>query len=195
MVRHLGWLIVGLGTALILVACQLAPPQTPTPTVLLEQGGATMAFQLTSSAFGHGQPIPPQYTCRGKDISPPLSWSDPPAGTQSFALICDDPDAPAGDWVHWLIYNLPATTRSLPEGVPTDGQLPDGSRQGLNGWQQTGYRGPCPPSGTHRYFFKLYALDTTLNLPPRATKQQLLDAMKGHVLAQAELMGTFSKSP
>jgi len=152
-----------------------------------------MAFQLSSSAFAQGQPIPPQYTCRGKDVSPPLNWSDAPAGTQSFALICDDPDAPAGDWVHWLIYNLPAATHSLPEGVPTDGQLPDGSRQGLNGWGQTGYRGPCPPSGTHRYFFKLYALDTVLNLPPGATKQQLLKAMEGHILARTELMGTFRK--
>lgn len=195
MVGRLGLWIAALATPLILVACQLAPLQAPTPTVTPGQGGETMAFQLTSSAFAHGQPIPAQYTCRGKDVSPPLNWSDPPAGTQSFALICDDPDAPAGDWVHWLIYNLPATARSLPEGVPTSGQLADGSRQGLNGWRQTGYRGPCPPSGTHRYFFKLYALDTILDLPPGATKQQLLEAMKGHVLVQAELMGTFRKAP
>lgn len=152
-----------------------------------------MALQITSPAFAAGQPIPVQYTCRGQDISPPLVWSDPPPGTHAFALICDDPDAPAGDWVHWLIYNIPATARSLPEGLSADGQLADGSRQGLNGWRTTGYRGPCPPSGTHRYFFKLYALDAPLSLPPAADKAQLLRAMQGHILAQAELMGTFSK--
>ena len=152
-----------------------------------------MAFQLTSSAFAAGQPIPAQYTCRGKDISPPLSWGEPPKGTQSLALICDDPDAPGGVWVHWIIYNLPGSTRALLEGLPTDGQLPDASRQGLNGWRQTGYRGPCPPSGTHRYFFRLYALDAPLNLPAGADKQQLTTAMEGHILLQAELMGTFKK--
>ena len=152
-----------------------------------------MPFQLSSSAFAAGQPIPGQYTCRGKDISPPLSWGEPPKGTQSFALTCDDPDAPGGVWVHWTIYNLPGNTRALLEGLPTDGQLPDGSRQGLNGWRQTGYRGPCPPSGTHRYFFRLYALDAPLNLPAGADKQQLTKAMEGHILLQAELRGTFKK--
>ncbi len=152
-----------------------------------------MVFQLTSTAFGAGQTIPTQHTCRGKDLSPPLSWTEPPKGAQSFALTCRDPDAPAGDWVHWIIYDLPADTRTLPEGLPTDGQLADGSRQGMNGWRQTGYRGPCPPSGTHRYVFKLLALDTQLSLPAGADKEQLLKAMEGHVLGEAELVGTFSK--
>jgi len=153
-----------------------------------------MAFQLNSTAFGAGQPIPARYTCAGQDISPPLSWSDPPQGARSLALIVDDPDAPAGTWVHWVIYNLPATSRALYEDVsPKQTELPDGSRQGRNSGQRTGYMGPCPPSGTHRYFFKLYALDTALNLPAGATKDQLLKAAQGHILAQAELMGTYAK--
>jgi len=153
-----------------------------------------MAFQLTSSAFGAGQAIPAKYTCTGQDVSPPLSWTDPPPGTQSLALIMDDPDAPAGVWVHWVIYNLPVTSRGLPEAVPArQPELPDGSRQGVNSWNRSGYGGPCPPSGTHRYVFKLYALDTVLSLPAVASKAQLLNAMQGHILAQAELMGTYAK--
>lgn len=148
---------------------------------------------LTSSAFTHGAMIPKDYTCDGKDISPPLSWSDPPEKTQSFALIMDDPDAPMGTWVHWVIYNIPATARGLPEGVPKDADLPDGSRQGRNSWRRIGYGGPCPPSGTHRYFFKLYALDTVLTLASGATKDELLKAMEGHILAQAEFMGRYSR--
>jgi Raf kinase inhibitor-like YbhB/YbcL family protein len=159
----------------------------------MAKGDQAMSFQLTSSAFAVGQPIPAQYTCRGKDISPPLNWSAPPTATKSLALACDDPDAPAGDWVHWIIFNLPADARSLSEGMPTDAQLPDGSRQGVNGWRKTGYRGPCPPSGTHRYFFKLYALDAQLSLAAGTDKQQLLKVMQGHILAQAELMGTVRK--
>jgi len=187
-----GWWLIGL---LLMVAngCSPAPTQETLPLSTTEKGESAMAFQITSPAFAAGQPIPTEYTCRGKDISPPLEWSDPPPGTHAFALICDDPDAPAGDWVHWLIYNIPATARRLPAGVSADSQLADGSRQGLNGWRTTGYRGPCPPSGTHRYFFKLYALDAPLSLPPAADKAQLLRAMQGHIVAQAELMGTFSK--
>jgi Raf kinase inhibitor-like YbhB/YbcL family protein len=150
-------------------------------------------MMLTSSAFTHGSMIPKQYTCDGKDISPPLSWSDPPEKTQSFALIMDDPDAPLGTWVHWVIYNLPATARGLGEGVPPDADLPDGSRQGRNSWRRIGYGGPCPPSGTHRYFFKLYALDTVLPLASGATKEELLKAMEGHIVAQAELMGRYAR--
>jgi len=151
-----------------------------------------MPFTLTSSAFTHGQPIPVQYSCKGRDISPALAWSDPPANTQSFALIMDDPDAPMGTWVHWVIYNIPGSARGLPEAVPTDAKLADGSVQGTTSARSTGYHGPCPPSGTHRYFFKLYALDVMLSLPD-ADKEKLLKAMEGHILAQAELMGTFSK--
>ncbi len=148
---------------------------------------------LTSTAFTHGAMIPKRYTCDDQDISPPLSWSEPPEKTQSFALIMDDPDAPMGTWVHWVIYNIPVTARALPEGVPADGDLPDGSRQGRNSWRKIGYGGPCPPSGTHRYFFKLYALDTVLALAAGATKDELLKAMEGHILAQAELMGRYTR--
>lgn len=152
-----------------------------------------MAWMLTSSAFAQGAMIPKEYTCDGKDISPPLSWGDPPEGTQSFALIMDDPDAPMGTWVHWVIYNIPATARALPEGVPPDADLSDGSRHGRNSWRRLGYGGPCPPSGTHRYFFKLYALNTVLPLASGATKEELLKAMEGHILTPAELMGRYSR--
>lgn len=152
-----------------------------------------MPFELTSTAFAHGEAIPRQYSCDGEDISPPLSWGDPPEGTQSLALIMDDPDAPAGVWVHWVLYNLPAGSGGLPEAVPTDAQLADGSRQGKSSWGRMGYGGPCPPSGTHRYFFRLYALDTALDLAAGASKEQLLQAMEGHVLAQAELMGLYAR--
>lgn len=152
-----------------------------------------MAFELTSTAFAQGDPIPAKYTCDGQDISPPLGWSDPPEGTRSFALINDDPDAPVGTWDHWVLYNLPSEARSLPEAVSSDAELPDGSRNGQNSWRRLGYGGPCPPSGTHRYFFKLYALDTALGLDPGAGKQQVLTAMEGHILGQAELMGVYSR--
>jgi Raf kinase inhibitor-like YbhB/YbcL family protein len=148
-----------------------------------------MTFELTSSAFAQGEAIPVKYTCDGEDISPPLRWSDPPASTQSFALIADDPDAPVGTWVHWVLFNLPAETRELPEQATP----PGGSQGGKNSWKRTGYGGPCPPGGTHRYFFKLYALDTMLDLAAGATKEQLLKAMEDHILGQAEVMGTYSR--
>ena len=152
-----------------------------------------MSFELTSTAFKQGQPIPTAYTCRGRDISPPLTWGNPPAGTQGFALIMDDPDAPAGIWVHWVIYNIPAAARGLTEALAADACLPDGSLQGENSWGKLGYGGPCPPSGTHRYFFKLFALDTILSLPSGASKAKLLQSMEGHVLGQIVLMGTYCK--
>jgi len=151
------------------------------------------AFQLTSPAFQPGESIDSKYTCDGQDISPPLSWTAPPAGTKSLALIMDDPDAPMGTWVHWVIYNIPAGESSLPEAVPADQELPNGARQGLNSWPKYGYGGPCPPSGQHRYFFKLYALDAVLDLPARVTKERLLQAMEGHVLGRAELMGLYRR--
>jgi hypothetical protein len=154
----------------------------------------SMGLQLTSKAFQQGVAIPSLYTCDGKDISPPLEWKDAPAGTKSFALICDDPDAPAGTWVHWVIYNIPPGATALREGMPKDAKLPDGSLHGVNDFGRTGYGGPCPPSGTHRYYFKLYALDSTLLLPPKASKQRVEEAMEGHLLAQAELMGTYRRS-
>jgi len=152
-----------------------------------------MAFELTSSAFQPQAPIPLKYTCQGEDVSPPLRWSDPPREAQSFALIMDDPDAPMGTWVHWVLYNLPADARELPESVPPNADLPDSIRHGKNSWEHTGYGGPCPPSGTHRYFFKLYALDAMLDLAGGATTEQLLQATEGHALAQTELMGRYSK--
>ena len=152
-----------------------------------------MSFELTSTAFKQSQSIPTVYTCRGRDISPPLTWGNPPAGTQGFALIMDDPDAPAGIWVHWVIYNIPAAARGLTEALAADARLPDGSLQGENSWGKLGYGGPCPPSGTHRYYFKLYTLDTTLSLPSGASKAKLLQSMEGHVLGQIVLMGTYSK--
>lgn len=156
-----------------------------------------MALTLRSSAFQPNGEIPKRYTCEGDDVSPPLSWSDAPAGTKSFALIVDDPDAPDPKaprmtWVHWVLYNLPASATELPERVkPAD--LPAGTRQGLNDWKRTGYGGPCPPIGRHRYFFKLYALDTVLPDLGEASKAQVEQAMKGHVLANAELVGTYQK--
>ena len=150
-----------------------------------------MAFQLTTSAFSGGV-IPTKFTCDGPDVSPPLAWTDPPKETRSLALIVDDPDAPAGTWVHWVLYDLPGTARELPEGVPKDRQLRDGARQGRNDFGKIGYNGPCPPRrAVHRYFFKLYALDSKTKLSSGATKSELERAMKGHVLAQAELVGKF----
>jgi Raf kinase inhibitor-like YbhB/YbcL family protein len=158
--------------------------------------GSAMAFKLGSPAFAASGTIPARHTCDAEDLSPRLEWSDPPAGTGAFALICDDPDAPAGTWVHWVIYDLPGDARSLPEGVPTDRVLraPPGARQGVNDFRKTGYGGPCPPPGkAHRYFFRLYALDGPLGLEPGATKAQVERAMEGHVLGRAELMGTYAR--
>ncbi len=157
------------------------------------QKGGTQTMKLVSSAFEEGGMIPSQYTCDGQDISPPLKWENVPQGTKSFALICDDPDAPMGTWVHWVIYNIPDSVRQLPEAVPTVERLSDGTLQGTNDFRRLGYGGPCPPGGTHRYFFKLYALDTMLNLQAGATKEALLKAMQGHVLAEAQLMGRYKR--
>lgn len=153
-----------------------------------------MALELTSPAFAAGAPIPRQYTCDGANASPPLEWRGVPDGTRQLALICDDPDAPAGTWVHWVLYGLDASTTQLPEGVPTQGTLQGGARQGANDFKKTGYGGPCPPRGKpHRYFFKLYALDAELALVPGARKADLERAMRGHILAQGELMGTYQR--
>ena len=151
-------------------------------------------MKLTSPAFNEGQSIPAKFTCEGADVSPPLQWSGAPTGTKSFALICDDPDAPMGTWVHWVLYGLPATTSELPEKFPANDTLPDGSRQGITDFKRTGYGGPCPPPGKpHRYFFKLYALDAEVALKPRATKRELLKTMEGRILAEASLMGTYQR--
>lgn len=153
-----------------------------------------MAMELKSSAFQSGAEIPRKYTCDGADVSPPLRWENTPAGTKAFALIADDPDAPAGTWVHWVIYDIPGETRELAEGLKPMETLPNGTKQGMNDFRRIGYGGPCPPPGpAHRYYFKLYVLDAPTGLKPRATKQQLLDAMKGHVLAEAQLAGRYKR--
>jgi len=155
-----------------------------------------MSLTLTSPAFDASGPIPPRYTCEGKNVSPPLAWSGIPQGTQSLALIVDDPDAPDPaaprmTWVHWVLYNLPAATHELAEGLQS---LPAGALPGRNDWHDSGYGGPCPPIGIHRYFHKLYALDTVLPDLGKPTKAKLESAMRGHVLAQAELIGTYRKA-
>ncbi len=151
-------------------------------------------IQLTSAAFSEGQAIPRQYTGDDANVSPPLAWSGPPDSTQSFALICDDPDAPRGTWVHWVLFDLPADARGLEEDVPANATLASGARQGKNDFGKVGYGGPAPPRGKpHRYFFKLYALDTVLTLPAGATQAQVAAAMQGHVLAEGQLMGTYQR--
>ena len=150
-------------------------------------------MKLTSPAFSEGALIPVEYTCTGGDFSPPLAWSDLPAGAKSLVLIVDDPDAPVGTWVHWVAFNLPVTGRGLPEGIKDAKQLPGGGVQGANSWRRTGYGGPCPPSGIHRYFFKLYALDTILSLDNKAAAKDVQAAMKGHALAETQLMGRFKR--
>lgn len=152
-----------------------------------------MDFNIKSEAFSDKGEIPVKYTCKGMDITPPLSWSGTPAGTKSYAIIADDPDAPMGTWVHWVMWNIPAEAKGLPENLSKSTKLPDGSMQGVTDFKRNGYGGPCPPSGTHRYFFKLYALDTLLNLQSSADKTTLEAAMEGHILAKATLMGIFSK--
>lgn len=156
-----------------------------------------MALILTSAAFTSGSEIPREHTCQGKDVSAPLAWSGVPSGTKSLALIVDDPDAPDPKaprmtWVHWVLYNIPPAASGLGAGIAAD-RLPPGTREGLNDWKRAGYGGPCPPIGRHRYFHKLYALDTVLPDLGRADKAALEKAMKGHVLAQAELVGTYQK--
>ncbi len=152
-----------------------------------------MELKVTSTVFQQGGVIPAQYTCDGADISPPLTWTGGPGGTQSYALIADDPDAPVGTWVHWVLYNIPATATSLPENVAKKESLSDGTVQGVNDFKRYGYGGPCPPGGTHRYFFKVYALDTVLKTGPGLTKKKLLREIEGHILGQGELMGTYSR--
>src|SRR5215211_7783860 len=190
---------------LLLAACTPAGAATATPEAIapspasapsdIPSTEATMSLELTSDAFMSGQSIPAKYACTGRNISPALAWNEPPSGTQSFALIVDDPDAPMGTWVHWVLFNIPSNMRNLQEDLLITGKNvdPNAIYVGKNSSGNTRYDGPCPPGGTHRYFFKLYALDSTLSLSPGATKEQVLKGMEGHILAQGELMGTFSK--
>jgi Raf kinase inhibitor-like YbhB/YbcL family protein len=161
-------------------------------------GGGEMSLSITSTAFSPNGEIPRRFTCEGEDLSPPLAWTGAPAGTKSFALVVDDPDAPDPAapktiWVHWVLYDLPAGATGLADGV-APAALPAGAREGVNDWKRTGWGGPCPPIGRHRYFFKLFALDTTLGDLGRPTRAALEKAMAGHVLARAELVGTYQKS-
>ncbi|HUV75784.1 MAG TPA: YbhB/YbcL family Raf kinase inhibitor-like protein [Dehalococcoidales bacterium] len=180
------WLTLLSLMALLLVACG---PEAPVAPKEVE-----MALYVSSTAFQEGESIPAQYSCQGQDISPPLAWSEPPSGTRSFALIVYDPDAPVGVFTHWVLFNLPADSRELPEAVPTKPQLANGALQGKNDFDKIGYRGPCPPPGSpHRYRFTLYSLDQALDLKSGATRKQVLEVMSGHVLAQGQLTGTYQR--
>ncbi len=193
----MGGKILALAIAVVLsvalaAGCAGKPSAQVTPAAT--KGPFVEGFRLTSPAFEQGGGIPARYTCAGENVSPPLEWGEVPEGAKSLALICDDPDAPRGTFVHWVIFNIPPSAKGLAEGIPKEPELSDGSIQGRNDFGEIGYGGPCPPPGpAHRYFFKLYALDTKLDLPPGATKAQVLQAMQGHVLAQTELMGRFAR--
>lgn len=183
------------GLALVLSSCGGDDAGVMTPG---EE--APMTIRLESPAFEAGGTIPRKYTCDGEDLSPPLAWSGVPEAARSLVLICDDPDAPRGTWTHWVLYDLPAEVTGLPEGLPIEGTVPipaggaeQVARQGRNDFRKLGYGGPCPPSGSHRYFFRLYALDTTTGPEPGATRQEVLKALAGHVLAQGELMGRYAR--
>ncbi|MFC1932004.1 YbhB/YbcL family Raf kinase inhibitor-like protein, partial [Chloroflexota bacterium] len=184
---QIAWLLILLGLiAMILVAC--GPEESVTP----KEG--KMALSVSSPVFKGGESIPTRYTCEGQDISPPVEWNEPPVGTNSLALICDDPDAPVGVFTHWVIFNLPADSRGLPEALPAQPQLAAGALQGKSDFGRVGYGGPCPPPGRpHRYQFTLYALDQPLSLKSGASKQQVLEAMEGHILAQGQLTGTYQR--
>jgi Raf kinase inhibitor-like YbhB/YbcL family protein len=180
-----------IAATIIIACCTLA---SRSRAFAINAGGRSMSLTISSSAFTNGGTIAKKFTCDGADVSPPLTWTDPPAGTKAFALLVDDPDAPVGNWNHWVIWNLPANLRSLPEGVSKTTHLPDGSEQGQNDFHKPGYNGPCPPAGKpHRYFFKLFALDTKVSLKSEAGKPELEAAMKGHTQATAELMGTYKR--
>ena len=198
--RKAGILILSALALALAIGCggsSTTPPATSTAgggnqkTPAAAMTPATMA--MMSSAFVAGASIATKYTCDGEGLSPPLQWDPPPSVTQSLALIVEDPDAPSGTFVHWVLYGLPPSQRSLPEGVSTDERPATGGLNGQNSAGKLGYTPPCPPSGVHRYFFRLYALDVNLNATPGWTKDELLQAMSGHILGQAELMGTYSR--
>lgn len=182
MIRKCLYLLVGVS---LLCSCQ---------SKNLKDTGDKPQIQITSTAFEDGGIIPKKYTCDDVNISPPLSWTGIPAGTKSLALICDDPDAPAGVWVHWVIFNLPPDSTELKENVPPQKVLSNGAKQGKNDFGNMGYGGPCPPNGIHRYYFKIYALDTVLTQDGGISKAELLKAMDGHILAQGQLMGKYKRN-
>ena len=163
--------------------------------VAAQKGGGTMSLTISSTAFKDGGAIPKEYTCDGTDLSPPITWEGVPSGTKSFALIMDDPDAPVGTFNHWVLYDLPAETKGLPEGVSKEPTLSDGAKQGISSFRRAGYGGPCPPRGpAHRYFFTLYALDIqTLGLSAKASKEEVENKIKGHVIGKAVIMGRYGR--
>jgi len=176
------------------VASVFAVPHRSSSRGAARSGGNNVSLTISSSSFPNGGEIPKKFTCDGADVSPQLSWNESPAGTKSFALLADDPDAPVGNWNHWVLWNLPPETRSLAEGLSKSARLPGGSQEGMNDFRKTGYNGPCPPPGKpHRYYFKLFALDEKLTLKDGATRKDLEAAMKGHILAQAEWMGRYGR--
>ncbi len=176
--------------SLVLLYSFLAPTNEVHATT---EGGGKMTISITSTAFTEGEMIPRDYTCDGRNISPPLAFADIPEGAKSLAIIFDDPDAPMGTWVHWVLYNIPTAVSELPPGISSAKVLQNGAQHGVNSFSKFGYGGPCPPSGTHRYYFKLYALDTELMQEAGLTKDELLDAMRGHVLAEGQLMGRYKR--
>jgi len=160
-------------------------------TIAIAKNKEEKQMELISTVFSNNQIIPKKYTCDGEDVSPPIEWRNVPENTKSFVLIVDDPDAPRGTWDHWILFNIPPHVITLSENIS---RLPSGTVEGINSWGKTGYGGPCPPSGIHRYIFKLYALDVLLSLPEKATKPVILKAMNGHVIALAELIGKYERS-
>jgi Raf kinase inhibitor-like YbhB/YbcL family protein len=176
---------------LLLISCSDNNEKSAAEMEIQEE--TIMTLQISSPAFEDGAAIPQKYSCDGDDMSPAVYWSELPDQTESIALIMDDPDAPVGTWVHWVLYDLPGNRTEIPENAPKSDQLPSGGTQGSNSWGRSGYGGPCPPGGTHRYFFKLYALDALLDLASGATKEELLQAMEGHILDQGQLMGTYTR--
>jgi hypothetical protein len=190
--RHDGRSVLRRRTLAVLPPLILVVLALVVPAEVRGQKASSSRIELKTTSFPPGDFIPKRFTCDAADVSPALTWTDPPPGTQSFALIEDDPDAPSGTFVHWLVYDLPAAYRGLPEALAGNDQMPGGGRQGTNDFSRTGYSGPCPPRGKpHRYFIRLYALDAKLNLRPAATRKELEAAMKGHILAQAELMSRY----
>jgi Raf kinase inhibitor-like YbhB/YbcL family protein len=186
------WVFTIVILSVFVATCNRA--ETPKTKQEQEKGASAMALTIKSGVFENGATIPKKYTCDSTNVSPPLSWSGAPEGTKSFALICDDPDAPMGTWVHWVLWGLPPDTMALLEGVPAETTLAIGARQGLNSGSRVGYSGPCPPPGKpHRYFFKLYALDAMLTVPANANKAALEKAMKDHILAEAQVMGRYGR--
>ena len=178
---------------LVSLACLFFLKGTTDGVYAKTRGGAKMEITITSTAFTHGGMIPREYTCDGRDISPSMAWAGVPEGTKSLAIICEDPDAPMGTWVHWVLFNIPATVNALPKSMTTDKVLENGARHGINDFRKFGYGGPCPPGGTHRYYFKIYALDTELTQEPGLTKAKLLKAMDGHIMAEGQLMGRYKR--